>query len=277
MSDEEHPLNGDIPEEREERDETEIDDIDDGNPPDLELLWKRGKTLFQASTEVLPFIFLAACALWMTPTIMKLYLGIDPLTLWEIDWVVELMGVPFRILAIAVLTASFPMARQYLLDDEGGPTTFGSGLDCLAQDLPRAFPVAVSYCLLVAVGLGLCLLPGLFAAAYLAPALYLATARGIPLVSSLRQAPQKVSDHSNLFVVVYGGFVAFLTVLTLSIGTTVASRGVTGVERIDFAQLATNPVVATVAIAAFVVTTAFFYCAYIALAATFVTIDDYEN
>lgn len=246
--------------------------------PTAEDLWETSRTLFTRGSEVLPFIWIAVFILWMMPLVIKLMLGIDPFNPWDSDLGLELGSLGFQVLAVTLLAASFPIARSYLLGAEEGPRDLGSATDALMENMVTAFPVGLLFSVAVFGGLMLCILPGLLAAAYLAPVLYLATARKTSLFRSFLRAPSQITGYSHFFAIIFSTWFLFffITAVLAGLGLTASGAG-GGLGQLDVSQLDFTPFFLAGFILGFIFNAAFYYCLYIGLTAAFITIESHET
>ncbi len=247
--------------------------------PQVEDLWANITDLFSRSSEVLPFLWVAAFILWMMPVVIKLLLGFDPLDPWGAPLWIDLSGLIFRVAAVVLVTASFPIARSYLVGGKSGPTNLDEGFTQLGENFSAALPVSILYSVLVVAGLMTCIVPGVFAALYLAPVLYLVSTKTESLGQALLSAPRKITGYSHLFAGILVSGLAFYFVVSIVAGMTLAptSSGVVFVHHIDFSVLLANPLFVVGVTLGFIFVTAFNYCFYLAMTAAFITIDIHEN
>lgn len=233
------------------------------------------KKMLQRSGEVLPFVWVAIVLLVSTPTLVRIAMGFDPFQpfAFEMGTGVVLLEFGCHAAAVALFTLSLPVARAYLIADDGGPQTFAAAFSIVGDHLDDAVLIAAIYYVCVMVGLMTCILPGLFAAVYLAPALYLAAARGESTLAALIKGSSQLGRYSNLYaVIVVGLFAVFLAVsFALSIG--LAGAGSTD----EFATLAAQPLSMLLFSIGYIVVTAVLYFVYIAAVSLFVTIETAET
>lgn len=231
-------------------------------------------TLLDRGDEVLPLVWTAIFVMAAIPVSWKLLQGHSAVGFTtDIDVATLLVEVGFHATAVVLLAASLPLARTYLLGDEPGPQTVGSGLEVISDHLGDAFVVGIAYYLCVTVGLALCILPGLLAAGYLTPALYMATARDESTFRALLKGPKQLSENSGLFAVVYLGCFAVFIGITLALGALITWGG--GPEGV--AEMAADPLFFVGASLAAILVAALGYLLYVAMVSIFVTIESRET
>ncbi len=244
----------------------------DADPPGIDDFLDNSRRLLRRSDEVLPFVWIAIVMVLMVPSMTKIMQGYDPMQTLQLEIDVWLLATEMlaHLGAVVLLTLSMPLARAYLLEDEG-PQTIGGGLEMMARYFPAALALSALYYMIVFAGLLMCIIPGLLAAALLLPALYMGAVRDESVLRAFLKAPGQLGDHSRLFAPVYVGFIAVLFGVSLALGTAIQTAG--GVD-----EILAHGLVAILGFSlAFIAVTAVAYLLYIGLLAVFVTIEAYDT
>ena len=225
--------------------------------------------LLRRSSDVLPYVWIAIVIVGLVPVMWKLAQGYDPLNpfSFEFGWSIFIVELLCQIAALTLLAASFPVAKACLLSDDDHVRTLDGGTDILFDHLLTALPLAIAYYLAVMIGLMACILPGLFAALFLLPALYMGTASKESIFRSFLKAPGQISAHSTLYAIVVVGYMVALFLISLAIGLAFTSLVPGG----DLSAAITDPLFVVAFSLGFIAVTTIQYFFYIALAGLFIT------
>ncbi len=233
------------------------------------------RAILKQSGHVLIFAWVAIVLVMSFPVLWKITQGYDPLQPFAFDLGVAtlLIELGCQALAIALFTMSLPVGRAYLLGEGPGPRTFGEAWEVAARHLDDAVLIAVLYYVAIIGGFMMCVIPGLIAAVYLAPALYLAAARGEPTIRALLKGSAQLGRHSNLyvFIVVGLGVVFFGTALALGL----AIDKVGGFD--ELAAAAADPLSMVLFIGGYIAVATLLFFLYIATLGVFTTIEAAET
>ena len=232
-------------------------------------------TILRRSTDVLPYIWIAIVIVGLIPTMWKVGHGYDPLDPFGADFELSIFAVEIfcQVTALTLLAAAFPVGRACLFSDDEHVRTFDGGTDVLFEHLLDALPVAIIYYVAVMAGLMMCIAPGLFAAVFFLPALYLATTRQESLLKAFLKAPVMINRHSTKFAILIVGFLIanFLAAMAavFAFGALVPDG--------DLGAALTNPLFMVVVSLATIIATAVSYFFYVALIGLFVTAEEGER
>ena len=233
------------------------------------------RALLEQSGHVLIFVWVAIVLVMSMPVLWKITQGYDLLQPFSFDMELAVLLVEFgcHAVAIALFTLSLPVGRAYLLGEGEGPKTFGEAWTVASNHLEDAVLIAVLYYVAVVVGLMLCIIPGLFAAVYLLPTLYLAAARGEPTLRALLKGSTQLGRHSNLYVFIVVGLGAVFIGTSVILGLVANHAG--GIE--EMAEMAAEPLSMIFFSLGFLVITVVLFLLYIATLGVFVTIEAAET
>ena len=254
----------DDPEAEDDADSPGADDHNAG----VDMFLDNAKRLFKNGGEDLLLIWVGIVILMALPAAWKLAHGYDPFApfSFETDTAALVVELVSHAGAVVLFVGSLPMARDFVIDyDEENPPAF----DDLFDHIVDAAPAALVYYGIVVLGLMMCIIPGVLAAVYLAPALYLTTARDESMLRAFMKAPGQFSNYSHLYAIVVVGGIGTLFVISLALGMAISSIG--GTEAV--AEAAGDPLMVVGFSLGFIVATAMLYVFYVGMLAIFTTID----